>query len=96
MEDGRLVPDDIMVPLVAEGLPASSQGKGGGYILDGFPRTVSQARALNAMLAARGLGPIQRAVNIELEDWVRASTGHMAMGCSAVPFPFCNTHFSPV
>lgn len=74
VEAGGLVPDEIMLPLVAEGLPSGSDSSGdsdGGYILDGFPRTAAQARTLDAMLAARGLGPIQRAVNIVLADWVR-------------------------
>lgn len=85
VDEGGLVPDEIMVPLVADGLPAAaaaaasggtnsnSNSSSKGYILDGFPRTVAQARALDAMLAAKGLGPIQRAVNIELADWVSLS-----------------------
>lgn len=60
-----------MVPLVADGLPGGDNANAKGYILDGFPRTVAQARALDAMLAVKGLGPIQRAMNIVLEDWVR-------------------------
>lgn len=74
VEEGGLVPDEIMVPLVAEGLPSpssSSDSSNHGYIVDGFPRTASQAQTLDAMMADRGLGPIQRAVNIMLEDWVR-------------------------
>jgi adenylate kinase len=73
VEAGGLVPDEIMLPLVAEGLPSGTDtsDSDGGYILDGFPRTATQARMLDAMLAARGLGPIQRAVNIVLADWVR-------------------------
>lgn len=78
VQEGQLVPDEIMVPLVAAGLPgvdsasgSSSSSGSKGYILDGFPRTVAQARALDAMLAAKGLGTTQRAMNIVLADWVR-------------------------
>lgn len=48
MEEGRLVPTDVVVPLVAERL---RQG-GGSYALDGFPRDLEQARILDGVLAA--------------------------------------------
>jgi hypothetical protein len=49
MDAGELVPDDGTVAMVRERLTAQ---RGGGFILDGFPRTVEQARALNAIVAA--------------------------------------------
>ena len=52
MNRGFLVGDDVMIGLVRERtLEPDAQG---GYILDGFPRTVPQAAALDAMLAERG------------------------------------------
>src|SRR5262245_14371767 len=53
MQAGELVPDDVVIGLVEEriGSPACADG----FILDGFPRTASQAQALAALLAARGL-----------------------------------------
>jgi adenylate kinase len=52
VESGALVPDAIVVEIVGKrlGLPDAS----GGAILDGFPRTVSQAVVLDEMLAGRG------------------------------------------
>ncbi len=47
MERGELVPDSIMISLIEEVMP-----KEGGFILDGFPRTVPQALALEKMLKA--------------------------------------------
>ncbi len=47
MERGELVPDSIMISLIEEVMP-----KEGGFILDGFPRTVPQALALEEMLKA--------------------------------------------
>jgi adenylate kinase len=52
MERGHLVPDDIVIGLIAERLEAGSGGAG--FILDGFPRTIAQAEALDRLLAERG------------------------------------------
>ncbi|RMH02973.1 MAG: adenylate kinase [Aquificota bacterium] len=48
MEKGELVPDELIVSLIEEALPE------GGVILDGFPRTVPQAIALEEMLKRQG------------------------------------------
>jgi len=52
MDAGQLVSDDIVIALIEEALPAAEAA--GGAIFDGFPRTVAQAEALDAMLAGRG------------------------------------------
>jgi adenylate kinase len=49
---GDLVPDDLMVALIRERLEAPDTA--GGFVLDGFPRTIPQAEALDDMLAAIG------------------------------------------
>ena len=54
IESGRLVGDDIMVGLVAERLGADD-ARTRGYILDGFPRTVTQAGALDGIAGDRPL-----------------------------------------
>ncbi len=52
MAAGKLVPDEIMIALIKDRI--AEQDCANGFILDGFPRTVAQAEALDKMLAAEG------------------------------------------
>ena len=51
MDRGELVSDEIVIALIEEALPAAEAA--GGAIFDGFPRTVAQAEALDALLKGR-------------------------------------------
>jgi adenylate kinase len=53
MDAGRLVPDDVMIRLVADRIAQPDCARG--FILDGFPRTLAQAEALDRLLAERDL-----------------------------------------
>ena len=53
MDAGQLVPDEVVVAIIAERIDQPDAKRG--FVLDGFPRTVPQARALDRLLAERGL-----------------------------------------
>lgn len=59
---GELVPDDVVVRLVAERL--SRPDAADGYLIDGFPRTLGQARSLERSLADEG-GQVDRVLTLE-------------------------------
>ncbi|MGH7796035.1 MAG: adenylate kinase [Candidatus Binatia bacterium] len=60
---GALVPDDVIVKLVAERLKEKDCGKG--FILDGFPRTIPQAEGLDRILKQMGLG-LNRVLSVQV------------------------------
>jgi len=62
LERGDLVPDDLMVDLIRERLADED-----GFVLDGFPRTVPQAEALDAMLDEIGK-PLDAVLLLEVSD----------------------------
>ncbi len=63
MDRGDLVPDDLVVDMVVERLDEPDAA--GGVLLDGFPRTLAQARALDERLAAKG-GRVRAALYLEV------------------------------
>ncbi len=65
MDRGELVPDDITIAMVLDRL-AQPDCKGG-VLLDGFPRTIAQAEALDKALAEQGVG-ISRVLNIQVPE----------------------------
>ena len=53
MDRGDLVPDDVVVAIIADRIVQPDAKRG--FVLDGFPRTVPQAEALDKLLKERGL-----------------------------------------
>lgn len=83
MDQGLLVPDELTVDLVIDRLSQSDCEKG--YILDGFPRTIPQAEALDAALTERG-EHLDVAVNVDVPDEnivTRMSGRRACTGCGA-------------
>lgn len=65
MSTGQLVPDDIILAIVKERLAADDCRAG--YLLDGFPRTLAQAEALDRMLAETG-EPLDVVLELRVPD----------------------------
>ena len=83
MDQGLLVPDELVVDLVVDRVNQADCAKG--YILDGFPRTIPQAEALDKALAVLGQ-TMDYAINVEVpdENIVKRMSGRRAcVGCGA-------------
>jgi adenylate kinase len=65
MERGELVSDEIVIELIEQRLPEAEAA--GGAIFDGFPRTIAQAQALDAMLEHRG-SRIDLVIRLRVDD----------------------------
>lgn len=65
MDKGLLVPDELVVDLVVDRVKADDCSKG--YVLDGFPRTIPQAEALDEALSSMG-EKVDFAINVEVPD----------------------------
>ncbi|HSB43470.1 MAG TPA: adenylate kinase [Nitrospira sp.] len=74
MDQGKLVPDSVVIGLVRDKLADPSYAKG--FILDGFPRTVPQAEELGKVLNERGFR-LDRVINFQVsrEDVVKRLSG---------------------
>jgi adenylate kinase len=91
MDRGELVPDQLIIDLVREVLGGLDEDTG--VVLDGFPRTVPQARALEGALAEAGRR-VDRVVALEADDEVlvkRMAGRRSCPSCGAV----YNVHFNP-
>jgi adenylate kinase len=77
MDRGDLVPDEVVIAIVMERLAESDCD--GGFVLDGFPRTVNQAEALDRRLAELG-SPLEAALSFDVteEELLRRLAGRAA------------------
>lgn len=66
MDAGTLVPDDLIVEMMSKAVKAAPQS---GFVLDGFPRTVYQAEALDRSLA-KGDSGIDVVINLQVDDQI--------------------------
>lgn len=79
VEKGKLVPDDTVIQVLKERMSRSTNKKG--FILDGFPRTIEQAKALDKLI------DIDAVINLTVPDWIiieRLSTRRICKNCGEV------------
>jgi adenylate kinase len=83
MEAGDLVPDDVIIGIMRDRLGEPDAGRG--FLLDGFPRTIEQARALDGMLADAGRSLTHvLLLDVPEEELVQRLSGRrMCRGCGA-------------
>lgn len=87
MDSGQLVDDGVMIGLVRERTGEPDTGEG--FVLDGFPRTVPQAEALDAMLAARGQQiDVVLSITVNEDELVRRLRGRREC-------PVCKRAYNP-
>ena len=65
MDKGELVPDAVVIGMIEHKLDANTGAAG--FVFDGFPRTVAQAEALDALLAKRN-APIQKVLSLKVSE----------------------------
>ena len=65
MDSGELVTDELIIGMIKNKVVSNTTGKG--FLLDGFPRTISQAEALDKMLEENSL-QVDKVVSLEVED----------------------------
>ena len=84
MEKGELVPDEVVIAIAKEKL-ASTGDKG--FILDGFPRTIAQAQALDVALADLQK-PLEAVVNLKVdeEELIRRLSGRRVCPSCGEPY----------
>lgn len=91
MDKGELVPDTVVMGMVEERIKQDDCKKG--FILDGFPRNVAQAEALDKMLASLNM-PLTAALSVDVpfEDLMKRLTGRRT--CKACGQMY-NVYFTP-
>ena len=67
IDQGQLVPDELIIDLLAQVLDDNKENAADGVIFDGYPRTIPQAEALEQMLADRGT-QVDAVVGLEVPD----------------------------
>jgi adenylate kinase len=93
MDAGGLVPDDVTIGML--GARISQPDAAGGFVLDGFPRTLDQAVALDRLLAERGAqvsGVLD--IQVPVDELVRRLAGRLV--CREASHPYHVTDAPPV
>ena len=90
MDAGKLVPDEVVVAMIEDRIAEDSKA---GFLLDGFPRNVAQAEALEAMLSGHGM-KIDRIIFMDAPEKSLIDRLSGRLICRACGFGF-HRHYSP-
>ena len=92
MDAGKLVGDDVVVGIISEAIKKPECA--GGFILDGFPRTVPQAKLLDELLKKESNAEIDTVINLEIDDQIliKRITGRLVHAASGRSY---NIFFNP-
>ncbi len=91
MKAGELVPDEVVIGVVRDRLAEADTAAG--FLLDGFPRTLEQARRLDEMLAVAGRAVTQVVlIDVPEDELVRRISGRRSCGDCGKLY---NVHFDP-
>lgn len=84
MSKGALVPDEVVIGMIEERI--KDKDCASGFILDGFPRTIAQAEALDKLLEKRGT-PVTQVMNLKVSDKEiikRSTSRRVCRSCNAI------------
>ena len=84
MDKGALVPDDVTIRLVMDWIAAPAQASG--FVLDGFPRTLAQAQALDDRLGATGRLDRALYVNVPEDELISRLAGRLICRVCQIPY----------
>ncbi len=90
MEKGELVPDDVTIRMIMDRIEREDCRRG--FILDGFPRTMEQATALDKALGERGVDCVLN-IRVAQEELVRRLSGRLI--CRQCQTPYHRTNLPP-
>ncbi len=92
MEQGALVPDELTIKLVEKALTGEKASEG--FVLDGFPRTIPQAEALEEILAKHNLA-IDAVVDLAIDEDVLIERTLSRLVCSKCGQPYNTKNMTP-
>jgi adenylate kinase len=87
MEKGLLVPDEVVIKMILQRIAAPDCSQG--FILDGFPRTLEQAQALDQALSANGIDQVLY-IKVSDEELIRRLSGRVLCRNCQAPYHVIN------
>ena len=93
MDTGKLVPDEVIIAMISDVMDAQKQADG--IILDGFPRTKSQASSLDDMLLSKGLN-MDFVIQLDVDDDIILKRLSGRFACANCGAGYHDTYNKPI